>query len=105
MGGITGEQKPTSAKRPGNPRMVGVDPMANHLDAVGMRDECSKHAREESRILGLLVGLVGVNHELEATNPVCDRDRGIGALRIGTDLAVGMAERIVGDVDDQPARR
>ena len=55
--------------------------------------------------LGLLVGLVGVDHELEAPDPVRDRDRRVRPLGIGADLAVGVAQRIVGEVDDQPARR
>ena len=105
VGGVACEQEPTAAKRPGDPRMMGVNPVPDHVDSVGMRDEVGEHAREKGRILCLLVGLVGVNHELEAANSVRDRDRGVGALRVGADLAVGMSERIVGDVDDQPARR
>ena len=58
-----------------------------------------------SGLLDLLVGLVGVNHELEAANSVGDGDRGVRPRRIGAHLAVGMAERIVGEVDDEPARR
>ena len=70
-----------------------------------MRHHRRQHPGEEGRIFGLLIGLVGVNHELEPANSVRDRDRGIGACRVGADFTVGMAERIVGDVDDQPAGR
>ena len=84
---------------------MGVDPVPDHVDAVGMRHQLRQHACDEGRILGLFVGLVGVNHELEAANSVGDRDRRIRADGVGADLAVRMAQRIIGDVDDQPAGR
>ena len=71
----------------------------------GMRDQLREHAPDERRILGLFVGLVAVNHELEAPNSVSDGDRDVRPRGIRPDLAVGMAERIIGAVDDEPARR
>ena len=103
--GVAGQQQAAAAECAGDPRVMGVDPVPDHVDAVGMRHERGQHPGEEGRIFGLLVGLVGVNHELEPANSVRDRDRGVGACRVGADFAVGVAERIVGDVDDQPAGR
>ena len=103
--GVSGEQQPAAAERAGDPRVMGVDPPPDHVDPVGMRHHPGQHPRQERRILRLLVGLVGVNHELESANSVRDRDRGVRTFRVGTDLAVRVAERIVGDVDHQPPRR
>ena len=71
----------------------------------GVRDERRQHPSDELGSLDLLVGLVGVNHELEAPDSVRNRDGRVRPLRVRTDLAIGMTERVGGQIDDEPARR
>ena len=105
VSGVAGEEHPALAERARDPGVVGVHAMPDHVDAVGVRHERRQHAGDELRLLDLLIGLVGVNHELEPANSVRDRDRRVRPGGIGADLAVGVPQRIGRDVDDQPARR
>jgi hypothetical protein len=85
--------------------VVGVHPVPDDVDALRVRDQLREHAPDECRILGLLVGFVAVNHELEAPDSVGDRDRHIRPRGIRSNLAIGMAERILGAIDHEPPRR
>ena len=85
--------------------MMRVHPVADHVDAVGMRNPLREHASDERRVVGEFVGLVGVDQELEAPDPVRDGDRHVRSLGIRADLAVRMAQWIIRDVDHQPPRR
>ena len=66
---------------------------------------CREHAPDERRVVGLLVGLVAVDHELESADAVRDRDRHVRSRGIRPDFAVRMPEWIIRAVDDQPPGR
>ena len=85
--------------------MMGVHPMPDHVDALGIGNQLRQHASDERRIVGQFIALVGTDQELETPNAVGDRDRDIRTPRIRADLAVRMAQWIIRDVDDEPARR
>src|SRR5690606_30563706 len=72
-------------------------------EPVGTRHERGDQSRHELRGFGQLVGFVVVDHEFEAPDAVCDGHRDVRARRVGAYLDIGMAERVGGQVDHQPA--
>ncbi len=85
--------------------MVGVHPMPNDVDPLRVGHHFSEHAPDERGVIRLFVGLIAVNHELEAPDTVRNGYRHVGTAGIRAHFAVRMAEWIIRAVDDQPARR
>ena len=105
MCGIACQHQAPLAERARDARMMGVYAMPDHVDPIGMRNPLCEHASDEGGIVGEFVGLVVVNQELEAPDTVGDGDRHVRPLGVGSDLTVRVAQRIVGDVDHEPAGR
>ena len=103
--GVARQHQTSLAERAGDTRVMGVHAMTDHVDPVGVRNPLREHASDERGIVGEFIGLVVVNQELEAADAVRDGDRHVRPLGVGSDFAVRMAERIIRDVDHQPARR
>ena len=68
-GGVPGDQQ--SPRNAPAIREVG-DPPADDVGAVGYGISFAEHRGDKRGILGLLVGFVGVDHELEAADAVRD---------------------------------
>ena len=78
VGGVTGDHQAPLPERARDARVVGVDPVPDDVDALRVRNHLGEHASDERRAVGLFVGLVAVDHELEPPNAVRDRDRHVG---------------------------
>ena len=104
--GVPGDQHVTLAERPGDPGVQGVDALPDEVQTGRVRHVPGEQLVDEQRVGDLLVGLVVEDHELEAADAVRQPDGHERPDRVGPEVGVRRAQRVVPHVDDQePGRR
>jgi hypothetical protein len=103
--GVPGDQHVTLAERPGDPGVQGVDALPDEVQAGRLRHMPREQSVDEPGVGDLLVGLVIEDHELEAADAVRQPDGHEGPNRIGPEVGVRRAQRVVPHVDDQEPGR
>ena len=104
--GVPGDQHVALAERPGDPGVQGVDALPDEVQPGRVRHVPGEQLVDEQRVGDLLVGLVVEDHELEAADAVRQPDGHERADRVGAEVGVRRAQRVVAHVDDQePGRR
>ena len=102
---IAGQQHPVNAKALGKAGVMRIDPLADQLDAIRVRQHFAQQAAHIVRFAELSFGFAGHHHKFKAAHAVGQRGGNVGSHRVAAQVNVRSGQRVVSDIDDDPLIR
>ena len=82
-----------------------IDPLADQLDAIRVRQHFAQQAAHIVRFAELSFGFAGHHHKFKAAHAVGQRGGNVGSHRVAAQVNVRGGQRVVSDIDDDPLIR